>query len=442
MNKNNYVLIQGLGLNQGGVGAAKYFAKKGNQVRVTDLKTKQELAPSIKALNKFKNIEFVLGRHREKDFVNAELIISSPAVPPNNKYVQLAREKDIPTYCPMSYFLKHKKGTVIGVTGTRGKSTTTKLIYQMIKKTNREVYFGGNIGRSVLIFLDRLTENSLSVLEISSFMLEWLEYEQKSPETAVLTNIYPDHLDRHKSMEEYIRIKTQIFRYQGQNDVAFLNLNNPYVESVKDQVTGKIKDFSGLDFNFENLKLDKFHSLYGIHNQENMKAAITVAKYLNVPEKEINQTIREFKGLYGRQMYLGEVDGIKVINDTCATIPEAVVVALERFSDCPVVLLTGGKDKRVSYQPLAEAIDKYSPKSIVMLKGSGAKKLKMELMKIGLENYKEVDSLEEGIELSMKIAEAGDILLFSPGGSSFERFANEFERGKTFDELVMSRHSN
>ncbi len=436
MIKNNYVLIQGLGLNQGGIGAASYFAQKGRQVLVTDLKSIKELQPSVKALEKFDNIRFVLGKHREKDFTNAKLIISSPVVPPGSKYVQLAREKDIPVYCPMSYFFKHKQGMVIGITGTRGKSTTASLIYQILNKNGQDVYLGGNIGRSVLDFLDDLSENSISVLEISSFMLEWLAKIKISPEIAVLTNIYSDHLNWHGSLEKYIQAKKQVFKYQDKKDVAFLNLYKPEIKKLKSQIPGKFRDFYKEEVDFQELNLDILHSLYGEHNQENIKAVFAVSRYLGVKDKLIKDAVKNYQGLYGRQMYFGEVKGVKIINDTCATIPEAVIAAIKRFQDYPLVLLTGGKDKGVSYQQLAEIINKDQLKYVFILGGSGGEKLKKELKKIGFSRFLEVDSLEVGVSQAMNIAGNGDVFLFSPGGSSFERFANEFERGRRFDELV------
>jgi UDP-N-acetylmuramoylalanine--D-glutamate ligase len=439
MDKRGYVLIQGLGLNQGGVGAARYFAEKGRHVLVTDLKTENELQPSVEALKKFKNIEFILGKHREKDFAEAGLVICSPAVPLENKYLKIGEENKIPVYCPMSYFFTHHHGRIIGVTGTRGKSTTANLIFQILKKAGKEVYLGGNIGRSVLDFLDQLNDEAISVLEISSFMLKWLEKVNQSPEISLLTNIYPDHLDYHSSMADYVDAKKQIFRDQKAGDIVFLNLDNPEIKRLKNQAPGKIKDFSSEKVNFQNLNLDIFHPLFGQHNRENIQAAVAVSRYMGVSEAVIEKTIENYDGLYGRQMFLGEFNGVKVVNDTCATIPEAVIVALDRFRQFSTILFAGGKDKGVDYSALAEKISNVRPKLVILLKSSAADKLKKELVKLDWSKFDEVDSLEKGIKLAMQAGENGDLFLFSPGGSSFERFANEFERGRRFDKLVTSR---
>lgn len=440
---NSYVLIQGLGLNQGGVGAAKYFAKQGKKVLVTDLKTEQELKPSVEALSDFANIQFVLGKHREKDFENASLVISSPAVPPQSKYVNIARKNNIPAYTPMSYFFIHKKGLTVGVTGTRGKSTTTKLIYEMLNKEKDKVFLGGNIGRSVFDFLDRLDEDSISVLEISNLMLLWFDQIKISPEIAVLTCIYPDHLNRHPTMEDYINTKTKIFEFQTKDDLLIINQDQEITRDLAEQANSQVEFFTRDDFNYQNLVNDIFHPLSGEYNQSNIMVAVNVAKYLEISERSIKKAISEFKGLYGRQMYLGEINGVKVINDTCATMPQAVVAALKKFKNYPTVLIFGGKDKGLSYRVLAEGIEEYKPKSIVVLSGSGADKLLSELdeMNIETEIYKGFNKLEDAVDKGFDLAETGDLLLFSPGGSSFERFANEFDRGHQFDEII-SKYKN
>ncbi len=443
MKVDNYVLVQGLGLNQGGVGAAKYFAQKGRNVLVTDLKSEKELKSSIETLSEFDNINFVLGEHRKKDFKKASLVISSPAVPPKSKYVQVAKDNQIPVYTPMSYFFTHKRGLTVGVTGTRGKSTTTKLIYEMLKREKKNVFLGGNIGRSVLDFLDQLDDKSISVLEISNLMLLWLGQIKKSPEIAVLTCIYPDHLNRHPSMEDYVNTKTKIFEFQTKDDLLIINQDQEITRDLAEQVDPQVEFFRREDFNYQDLVNDVFHPLSGEYNQSNIMAAVKVVKYLGISSSAIEQAISNYPGLYGRQMYLGEVNEVKVINDTCATMPQAVMVALKKFKDYPTILLFGGKDKGLSYQVLAEAIVNYKPKTIIVLSGSGADKLLLELDKLSLDIpiYKGYKKLEDAVEKSMKIADPGDLLLFSPGGSSFERFANEFDRGRKFDEII-SKYKN
>ncbi len=438
MNSKKHVLIQGLGLNQGGVGAARYFAKQGKNVLVTDLKSEEELKPSVEALSKFTNIEFVFGKHREKDFQNASLVISSPAVPPQSKYVQIAEDNSVPVYTPISYFFTHKKGLVIGVTGTRGKSTTTKLIYKMLKLEKDKVFLGGNIGRSVLDFLDDLDKQSISVLEISNLMLLWLKEIEKSPEVAVLTCIYPDHLNRHPSMEDYIKTKAKIFEFQSSRDRLVINQDQKITRELAGKAKSKVEFFSRKDFKYQDLVKDDFHPLSGDHNQSNIMAAVKATGHLGISESSIKKAISDYDGLYGRQMFSAEINGIRIINDTCATMPEAVVAGLKKFNDHPTVLIFGGKDKGLSYQVLAEAIKKYQPKAVVVLTGSGADKLlpELEKLQVDLPIFKGYQKLEPAVKKALDLAEPGDVILFSPGGSSFERFANEFDRGYHFDQII------
>jgi len=442
MTKKDFVLIMGLGLNQGQVGAAAYFAKKGRRVVVTDLKTKQELKESVKPLAKFDNIEFVFGKHRKQDFAQASLIIVSPAITPDNQFVQIAKDNNRPIFSPVSYFMTHKKGKVIGITGTRGKSTTTNLIYQILAAGGEEVFLGGNIGISVFDFLDQLTEESISVLEISNHMLEWTRQKQVSPDIALITNVMADHISRHGSMAEYIKVKQAIFEFQTNDNLLILNPYNPITASFEKKARAKVILPKFKDFKFiNNLDFDDFHPLAGKHNQENILMAASLAQEFKISKNLIIKAIKNYSGLYGRQMYKGRIRGIDVINDTCATMPEAVIAALSRFSKKSLILLTGGKDKGLSYQAVAAKISQVRPKAVVVLAGSASEKLKKEVEKLNLAGarfYWNFKNLKTAVTKCFDLAQKGDLILFSPGGSSFEMFANEFDRGEQFDAIINS----
>ncbi len=440
----NYILVMGLGLNQGGVGAARYFAQKGRDVLVTDLKDEKILFSSVKALKEFSRIKFILGEHREGDFRNAEIVIASPAVPPGNKYIDTAIKSNIPVFCPMSYFFANKKGLSIGVTGTRGKSTTTNIIYQILKKAKKKAFLGGNIGVSAFNILDELDEDSISVLEISSFMLEWMRLKRQSPQIAVITNIMRDHLDRHGTMGKYVDAKKTIFKFQNKGDLLISNFYDKMTKGFSEEALEKVITPKFSQFGFlQDLVFSDFHPLAGDHNRHNLLLAAVVAKYLDVSDDIVLGAIKNYQGLYGRQMYLGKFNGIHVVNDTCATVPEAVAVALKRFTGRgkEVILLTGGTDKDLNYRPLAKAIRMYKPKSVVVLRGSGSEKLKREVEKLNIGSiptFWDFDNLSEAANKAVNLSSSGDILLFSPGGSSFEMFANEFNRGKKFDRIIRS----
>jgi UDP-N-acetylmuramoylalanine--D-glutamate ligase len=429
----------GLGLNQGGVGAARYFAQQGKKVLVTDLKSKTELQASVDALAEFNNITYVLGEHQQEDFINTQLVIASPAVPPTNKYIQLAKEKNIPCFCPMSYFFTHKQSLSIGVTGTRGKSTTTNLIYQMLKQSDRKnLYLGGNIGKSVMDFLDELNQDSISVLEISNLMLEWLKLVKISPEIAVITNIYPDHLNYHQTYDNYIAAKKVIFKFQNQDDLLVLNPDNSVTSQFASQAPSKVIKYNLASFDWSKLKLDKFHPLSGHYNQHNIMAAVCVVRSLGVSDQVIIKTIHNYTGLYGRQMDLSKVNGVRIINDSCSTMPQAVIVALKKFQDENIVLVTGGMDKKLDYQPLAQALKQYSPKAMLVLAGTASDKLKQAVkdQKLDFSAFWDFQDLKSAFTKAMSLVKAGDLLLFSPGAASFNMFSNEFDRGEQFDQLV------
>jgi len=441
----NYILVMGLGLNQGGVGAAKYFAKKRENVLVTDLKKRKDLLPSIKELKKFPNIKFILGRHRKKDFAEAKMVIASPAVPPNNEFIKLAEKNKVPIFCPESYFLTKKKGLCIGITGTRGKSTTTNLIYQILKKTKRKVFLGGNIGRSVLDFLDKTDKNTISVLEISNFMLEWMEKTKTSPELAVITNVMKDHLNRHKTMKEYIRVKKIIFKFQKKNGIVVLNPRDRIVKNFAKESAGKVIFAKIPKINLSFFKKDFFHPLGGKHNQNNIALAFAVTRCLTIDKKTIVNAIKNYRGLYGRLMYLGNFKGVDIVNDTCATVPEAVIAAIEKFKRRKMVILTGGTDKNLDFKTLAKTFAKIGPKAVIVLKGGASEKLKTAWQKFGKNSipfYWNFDKLSSALTKAASLVEKGEILLFSPGAASFEMFINEFDRGKKFDELIRQKYSS
>jgi len=236
------VLIMGLGLQGGGVGVARFFAEKGAKVTVTDLKTKEELASSIKSLSDLP-LAYVLGKHREEDFKNADLVIRNPDVDKNSPYLEIAREHGAIVEMDESLFLRlwQKKENIIGVTGTRGKTTTTHLIGMILKQAGLPILLGGNLrGIATLSLLDKATPETKIVLELSSWQLQGLDWNKLSPHIAVITNIYPDHLNRYKNMKDYIADKKIIFRYQKEKDLLVLNAKDKISKNFVRQAKSKI----------------------------------------------------------------------------------------------------------------------------------------------------------------------------------------------------------
>ncbi len=393
------VLIMGLGLHGGGAEAAKFFYNKGADVLVTDLKKEKELNLS---LLEGIPVKYILGRHRKKDFKEADLIVKNPAVPWSSEYLKLAKGKvksDV-----MLFFELCPREQIIGITGTKGKSTTAFLTYLLLREKYHTL-LAGNIGISPFKILDKITKETKVVLELSSFGLEGL---QKSPKTALITNILPDHLDRYKNMKEYIEAKKNIFRYQEKEDILILNYDNIRTRKFSKEAKGKVifcseKDFSG---------------------------AITIAKTMKVPSEKIKKALKDFKGLPGRQEFLREKGGVKYYNDTTATMPEAVIKAIESFNN--IILISGGVDKGLKYNSLSKEIQR-KVKFLILLPGSASELIAKRVSK---RKTFFVFSIEEAVKKSVSLSVKGDNVILSPGAASFNLFKNEFDRGDAFKEEV------
>lgn len=425
--KDKKILILGLGLNQGGVGAAKFFAQANAALKVTDLKTKEQLQKSLEQLQEFPEIEYTLGGHKYKDLDWADLIIRNPGIKPDNKYLKYAQEKGKSIEMDMGIFLQFvSPGQIIGVTGTKGKSTTASLIYEVLKAAGKNIVFAGNIRKSVLEILPEITEETLVVLELSSFQLQAFKQHQVSPKWAVITNIYPDHLNYHGTMENYIEAKRAIVKYQTNQDKAFLNCGDETLRDDKfiNNLPGKIVYFSTTE-----LPKDFYPKLPGAHNLSNMAAALAVTKDLRTDQKLTLKTMADFSGIEYRLQLVKEVGGVKIYNDSAATTPQATIEALQALPNS--ILICGGMNKNLSYNELAEAISKYA-KNIYYLKGDATD----EIMNLNHVSEKTYDSLEDIVKDALSSAKPGDTILFSPGATSFNIFKNEFDRGEKFNQAV------
>lgn len=462
--KDKRVTIMGLGLLGGGVRVAKFFCKQGAKVLVTDLKTREQLKESIEKLKPFTfrgrkmkgkclPVEYILGRHRAKDFLNTDLIIKNPAVPSDSPYLKIARKHKIPIKTDISIFFDLCKAPIIGVTGTKGKSTVATLIYLFLKKKYHKTILAGNIGVSPLEALLKISKKTRVVLELSSFELEGLK---KSPELAVITNIYPDHLNRYKNLGEYIEAKKNIFLEQRKKDVLILNydnLNTRKLSSVSpSQVYFYSQKFSSkkdkrivsfikggqVFFNKEPICKIEEIKIEGEHNISNALAGLLVAKILQVSSKEIKRVLRRFEGVSCRQEFIKEIKGVKYFNDTTATTPESTIVAIrtfrQRFPNSKIVLIAGGQDKNLNYKSLAKEIQR-SITYVVLLPGTASDKIKKEL-KSQRVKISPVSSMERAVRKTAGIAAKGDIVLLSPGAASFNLFKNEFDRGEQFNKAV------
>jgi len=435
--KDKKVLILGLGLLGRGVEDARFFAKMGAKVTVTDLKSEKELKPSLSRLKNLP-IDYVLGRHRKKDILENDFVIRNAGVPKESRYLQLARKNNVPVYMDEALFCKYAPVKTIGITGTRGKSTTTELIYRLLKRAGFSVWIGGNIrGKATLPLLEKVDKDDWVIMELSSWQLQGFEKFKISPHIAVWTNILEDHLNRYCSMENYINDKKIIYRYQKKEDLLLVNKDNKElfkkIKSDKNNIASKIVFFEKKDYSD---CLKKSVQLKGRHNMENIAGVFAVAGVLDVDIDIVIETIKRFKGLPGRLEKIATFNGVLYVNDTTSTTPAAGIAALDSFVR-PIILIAGGSSKNLTMDAFAKKIVK-RVKKVIFLQGGETINLINLVKKFSGEkkiagNY---NSLDEAVVKAQNLAQEGDIVLLSPGCASFGMFKNEFDRGKKFIEAV------
>jgi len=456
--KNKRVLVFGLGVHGGGIGVAKWLVKQGARVTVTDLKTAEQLQSAMDALHGLP-IEYVLGEHREQDFLHADLIVRNPAVPRESKWLTFAREHEIPVEMEMGLFvqrLPREMAQVIGITGTKGKTTTTLMTGAILKNANPKTVVAGNLRVSALELLDQIDADTPVVLELSSWQLEAFPAHQISPHIAAITNLLPDHLNRYRDMDDYADAKAIIFRYQQPGDYIVLNFDNKILTRLP-RGFGKViwtttksalregasREGDWLVWKWEGApqKIIRANELRvpGEHNIANALTAIALASIWGATPAQIANALREFRGVEHRQEFVREIDGVGYINDTTATAPAASIAAIETFAPNAkgIVLIAGGADKSLDFAEMARVIVA-KVRAVILLEGSATDKLANAIYAAG---GKEIvvgrfDNFEKAIEKSKEVARAGEIVLLSPGCASFGMFANEFERGEKFKQIV------
>lgn len=430
----------GLGILGGGVATARKLFELGAELTITDMKTAEYLKPSLEKLKDLENIKFVLGEHREEDFLNNEIIVVNPDVPTDNKFVKFAKEngKVIENELSLFYKLCNTRNTV-GITGTRGKTTTVNWTAHLL-----EVPIVGNSPDNPFLG-DRVSQNlERLALEIPSFQLELVgEYTDSlgyklSPHVAVITNLYRDHINRHKTMEGYALAKANIFKYQNEDDYLILNKDNEWTDFfLQQKPKSKVILFSKED-NFDFLDKDNFVAKWGEHNLANLIVAIQVAKIFGIADDKIKERIETLPQIKFRQEKVFDNGEIEIYNDTSATSPEATIAAVERFKVSEnLILISGGTDKELEFAGFAKEIrNMIKPENLLLLSGSATEKMKKEL---NLDSYNEFDTLEDCVKKALDLAKSlvgKKVILFSPASKSFEKFKNEFDRGEKFNELV------
>src|SRR3989344_3979939 len=426
------ITVMGLGLLGRGVGDARYLAECGAELIVTDLKTREQLDESVAQLKSFSNVQFVLGEHRLEDFKNRDLILKAAGVPLDSIYIAEAKKNNIPIRMSADLFAEISGIQVIGVTGTRGKSTVVHMIYEILKTADRKVLLGGNVrGVSNLELLKEVTSEHVAVLELDSWQLQGWNEAKISPHISVFTTFYPDHLNYYKNdLDSYLADKANIFLYQKPEDTLILGKQCApiIIEKYGDKIESKT-------LVVDELKLPDTWTLCipGQHNRYNAALALAVARALNIPDDISRRALEVFKGVPGRLELIADKNGIKIYNDTTSTTPEATLAALSALSHDgltkSIIVIMGGTDKNLDMNVLLAKLA--DVKRVILLVGSGTNRI-LEF----LPNASVFDTLEKAVAEAFSSAQSGDTILFSPAFTSFGMFKNEFDRGDQFTAIV------
>lgn len=423
------ILIFGLGLLGGASGDARFFSSLGAHVRVTDQKSKGELQATINQLIGIP-LEYSLGGHDKKDIEWAEYIVRNPAIPIDHPLIQYARQLGKRIVMRSALFIELAGIFTIGVTGTRGKTTTTTMIYEMVKTcSGKKTLLCGNIaGISDLELLHTITDpsNTIAVMELSSWQLQGFGESNIAPNIAVLTNLYPDHLNKYPNLADYYADKKIILTNQHPQDSVVLNSDVPEFHDWARTAVSSVYWYSSTDIPKQiNLIIQ------GEHNRANAAAALKVGKILGYPSTMTEQIIYSFKGVPFRLEAVACKSKITYVNDTTSTTPIATVKALLTINK--PILICGGSDKNLPLDEMIISLNK-NTKGIILLTGNGTDRIKPHLhpeLIIGT-----VDSMAKAVSLAAKNARPGDVVLLSPGFTSFGLFTNEFDRGNQFNQCV------
>jgi UDP-N-acetylmuramoylalanine--D-glutamate ligase len=449
------ITIMGLGFFGGTIGLARYLVARGAQVTVTDLQSAADLRDSVAALAGLP-VRFVLGRHERPDFTDVDLVFASPAVRQDSPYLVAARARGVPVDSEMNLFMRLCRGTIIGITGSNGKTTTTSLLGAILRAAHPRTQVGGNIGRSLLPQVAAIEPGDPIVLELSSFQLEALTTLRRSPHIGLLLNVSPNHLDRHGSMEAYLAAKRQIFADQGPEDIAILNADDPQLQPLLSDLRSQPRFFSCehavADGSYlAGHRLVVAHAgtvsevcrvedilLLGRHNVANVLAAVTAADAWGVPAAVMRQVIRTFPGVEHRLERVRERHGVSFYNDAIATSPTATLAALEAIHQ-PIWLIAGGYDKGIAFHVLGEAI--VQRVNGVFLIGATAQAIAQAVESArrpgsDLPTITFCRDLREAVHAASGAASAGEVVLLSPACASYDQFRNFVERGRLFKQFV------
>ncbi len=470
--KGKKVLLLGLGSLGGGVATANWLIEQGALVTITDLKDAKQLASSVKrveehvkrsaadgkAYEKAKaRLTWALGGHSNKLIDDAQMVVVNPDVPIRNPLVQRAIKKGIAVENEGTLFFDFWKKPCVGITGTRGKTTTATWTNHLI---GTSVLTGNSIIKPFLEALSESGRRTAAVTELSSFILELFEKKEHAPRIAIITNLYRDHLNRHSTMQEYARVKANIFRHQSKKDALILNADDSWTPwFLSQEPAGQVwmtslhelsDDQQGMWFadegiwqwikgtNTRVIDLEGFGLLWGQHNIANVLQAVLAAHLMGVPYATIQKRIASLPAVAYRQEVVHRDAKLTAVNDTTATSPEAGIVAMQRWGGPTCVLIAGGTDRQLDYRAWAKELPQYIRRTnLIFLTGSATRKMRTALGAYG-RGIRAYDTLAAAWRAALKRAGTyvTSVVLFSPSAKSFELFANEYDRGQKFNALV------
>ncbi|HHT63510.1 MAG TPA: UDP-N-acetylmuramoyl-L-alanine--D-glutamate ligase [Clostridia bacterium] len=444
--KDKRILV--IGAARSGCAVARFLWEKGANVTLTDGKRADQLGEALKQLQDC-SMDFFLGEEPVIYPGSFHYAVISPGVPLDVPLVEKLRRAKIPLTGEMELAYQYAKSSLVAITGTNGKTTTTSLLGEIFSNAGMPVLVGGNIGIPLVSTVESIPENGVIVAEVSSFQLETIESFR--PKAAIILNITPDHLDRHKTMKGYTEAKARIFENQRPSDFCILNHDDPRVRKLAGRSPGKTVFFSQktqlprgvfLKNGIITVKMDDdsfnvigTNDIYikGKHNLENALAATTAAFCMGVSPEVIGRTLKSFPGVAHRLEFVREVGGVSYINDSKGTNPDSTIKALEAF-DQPIILIAGGKNKGSDFTKLAKLIKK-KVRSLILV-GEAGPVIGKAVAEQGFTEFMAAKDFSETVSLAQRLARPGDVVLLSPACASWDMFNNYEERGDLFKKLV------
>ena len=428
--RNKRVTVAGLGRFGGGIAVARWLVENGATVLVTDQAPPEKLAASVAKLDGLP-VEFRLGEQRESDFKNADVVVASPAFSPTNPYLSIARSAGVPVTTEIKLFVERCPATIVGVTGTKGKSTTTAMLGKILQ-TQFPTWVGGNIGGSLLPDLHRIDATHVAVLELSSYMLHYLGDMRWSPHVALVTLIARDHVEWHGSESEYREAKKNIVRHQRPDDFAVLCAEEEGSLSFASCTRARVVHYGITNRRGFDLRVP------GRHNQLNAQGAFAAAALLGVSFDQAQSALADFPGLPHRLQLVHEsAAGVRYYNDSIATIPEAAVAALDSFPPKRVIQIVGGHDHGIPLTAMCNALVEKA-KAVLCIGATGKKVVEVmsQAAHQGGAAVYDCGDLATALKMARSVAAPGDVVLLSTGFKSYDQFANFEERGEAFAKLA------